>query len=477
MNLFKLIVNIVFCIIAGILVYLAPPRYDYTFCVIILVLFIFQNIIYFIINKRSTKNATNFDFFFMFSFGMTNFIYPIFYKPINPNVSLFNIPFSSKVICKATAVAYLGYSLYILGITIYRRNTIKISNYINSKQQLIKKPKKELIPNFGINNIFFGVIFIIAILSFVGYIATGGLEELQKVYSGRNGDLTKVGIYSYFNNIFVICCNLLAIFLFFVNDKKTKFLAIAFLSICSILLLSTGSRTVVLGIGLILVSVYGRFVRRITMPMMLLLLLAGSLFMTVVQQIRGQEISADSFQRSVNNNVEFDSFFDVFLDLIINNRNLYVLVDFADRFHYVYFLNSIADISSPIPGLFGYISSNIGVPVELISGGGLPTFLEFGTKSSWGLGTNLVGEAYVSLGIYGVIIIMFLLGFILKRLYKASEHNVYAFVCYYLLVSHAIFFPRSYFLYQPRMIVWSILLVFIVIKISGSLYQRKIIKK
>lgn len=209
------------------------------------------------------------------------------------------------------------------------------------------------------------------------------------------------------------------------------------------------------------------------MPVMTLFILIGSFFMTIIQTSRSQEFSSKSWSSSASKNVEIESPFDIFNDLIINNRNLYVLVDFADEHQNVFFLSAISDLTSPLPGLFRYVSDSMNVPKELISGGDLPTFLELGPNSDWGLGTNLVGETYVGYSYFGVCIILFLWGFAVRKSYDASENNIYAFVIYFLLVSHAIFFPRAFYLYQPRTVVWSLLLVFILLKITNALYRKR----
>ncbi|PKF74305.1 O-antigen polysaccharide polymerase Wzy [Chryseobacterium sp. PMSZPI] len=457
----KIIINLIFCVIAGLMIYLAPNRYDFDFCLQILILYIIINIIYFLGNKTINYNAANFDFFFMFSYGMTNFIYPVFYMNQNPNVSVFALPFNTHIISKATAIAYLGYTFYILGITVYHKNKTKL--------KII--PKVEDNPKFKINNLFLRLIFLIGIVAFLGYVITGGLTQLQNVYSGKNVSLSEVGTFSYFNNIFAICCNLLAIFVFLIKDIKTKITIFIFLIICSLLLLATGSRTTVLGIGLILIAMYGRFIKKITFPKLIFFLLIGSFIMTLVQLMREEAFSADVWTKNIGK-TKFDSTFDIFLDLIINNRNLYVLVDFADHYGNVYFLSTISEITAPIPGLFSYVSSNIGIPIELISGGALPTFIELGRDSEWGLGTNLVGETYIGFGYYGVCIIMFLIGLAIKSAQKSSSKNIYSFVIYYLLVSHAIFFPRAFYMYQPRTLIWSLLIVFLVLNLTKSLYKK-----
>ncbi|WP_373747945.1 O-antigen polymerase [Kaistella sp.] len=458
----KLILNIFFCLFAGLLCIAAPNRYSYEFCLLILMIFLGNVVYFFLSNKTGTGNAATFDFFFIFSYGMVNFIYPVFYKPYNPNYTIFEYPFNHNVISKSTAIAYLGFTFFVLGKSSYKTVANTVQNY-----------KREELPDFKVNGLFVRSIFLVAIASLIGYIATGGLKEIQNVYSGSGGSLNTVGLFSYFNNVFVICANLLAIFVFLVRDKVTKMITFAFIIFCSLMMLTTGSRTLVLGLGLILFTSYGRFVKRISLPKMMIILLIGSLFMTFIQVSRTQQFSGSRWVDDASRNLEIESPFDIFNDLVVNNRNLYVLVDFADKTGHVFFLSAISDLTSPIPGAFSYISDSVGLPLELITGGALPTFIEFGADSDWGLGTNLVGETYVGYGFYGICIIMFLIGAAVKYSYRYSDKSIYSFVIYYLLVSHAVFFPRAFYLYQPRTLVWSILLIFILLRITNSISKRR----
>src|SRR5674476_395366 len=98
------IVNILFSIISLILVFKAPDEYSYSYCVMVCLVFIIQNLTYFILRKD--KNLVCVEFFFMIVFWLTNFVYPIFYYPTNPEFSVFNNPFNIEVITKSTSIAY-----------------------------------------------------------------------------------------------------------------------------------------------------------------------------------------------------------------------------------------------------------------------------------------------------------------------------------------------------------------------------------
>jgi hypothetical protein len=194
----------------------------------------------------------------------------------------------------------------------------------------------------------------------------------------------------------------------------------------------------------------------------------GVVAMSFVVLIRNNDITQGNWIAEAQENANFTSVFDLFSDLIINNRNLYVLVDFADNVQHTHFFGMLTDIASPIPGLNRLLLDNINVPPELISGGALPTYLALGTDSSFGVGTNMVGEAYLAFGLPGVIVFFSLIGFVINISKRAMSYNIYAYVLYFLFASHAVFYPRAPILYQPRNIVWALLIVFGIVLIQKN---------
>jgi len=393
----------------------------------------------------------------MIAFFMTNFVYPVFYYPTNPDYSVFTYPFNVNVITKSTAIAYLGYSFFLLGISNYNEK------YHNEEREL-----------FVFTEIKFNWLFIFTIVFFVLYILSGGLEALKNVYSGE-GDITEVSISSYFYVLFSIACTLMVMFLFRQNTTK-RIVAYGFIiSFFLLLLLATGTRGFIVGIALIIIFTYNSYISKISRFKLVLLIALGSIVLTIVAYGRSTSISDGNWINEFKSNAEITSIFDFFGDLIMNNRNLYVLVDFADTVQYTYFFGMLSDIVSPIPGLFRYIISLVGVPKELMTAGGLPTFLEFGPDSSWGLGTNMVGEAYVAFGLYGVILSFFLFGYIVKISREAAEYNIYAYMIYYMFVSLIISYPRCPIFVINRNLAWGLLLIFALNLIGKRRYQSKLV--
>ncbi|WP_163630688.1 O-antigen polymerase [Paludibacter sp. 221] len=435
-----LLFNIIFCLSAVLFTIMAPDKYSYNFCLFVVIIFLFQNLIYFLLKKE--KGIISFEFFFFISFAATNFIYPIVYYPTNPNYSFFGYyPINDDVISKSTALAYLAYSFYMLGITtIKKRNESLISanNFI-----FTEKSQKRL--------------FLLFLLFFVSYAATGGIAALRDVYSG-DGNIKEIELYSYFKILFIACAYLSAMFVLRHKNQLRLSVPLIFLGLVCLILLSTGTRGSVISIILILIVAYNQYIKKISLIKASVLVFFGAFILTMITFLRTQNIFEQSWVNNTDN-VEIESVFDLFFDLVINNRNLYALVDFSDTFSHTYFVSMLSDFLSIIPGLFGYVANNINVPIELITSGELPTYLELGTGSTFGLGTNLVGEAYLTFSYPGVIVFFFLIGFIIKYTRTKADSNIYAYVIYYLFVGYSVSYPRLPIIFNSRFIVWSLFIV------------------
>ena len=448
-----LIINIIFCIISSILVAIAPDIYSHNFCVTITLLFITQNLLYFLFKKE--RNLVCFEFFFMISFFFTNFVYPVFYYPNDPYISVFIRGFNQNIITKSTAIAYFAYTFFLLTVT---------------QTKSIPKEKSQKKP-FVISSLSLNLIFTFTLITFGLYVITGGLSAMREVYSG-NGNINDVGIYSYFNNFFTIFCYLLAMFIFRSNSKFKVILYGITIIILIFLLLTTGTRGIILGIGLILITSFNDNVKKIPGIWVLLGVFVGTLVLTFVVFARSTDFTEGNWLESGIAKFHINSVFDLFMDLIINNRNLYVLIDYTDTHQLSYFSGMMSDITAPIPKLFGYIAENSNIDPELLLSGNLPTYLELGANSAYGLGTNMVGEAYYTFGLGGVVFFFSFLGFIIRKSRSAMNYNIYAYLIYFLFVSHAVFYPRAPILFNPRIIIWSLAILFLIINFTKK--EKKI---
>ena len=445
------LLNMAFAIAATVLYVYAPWTYNYDYCALLMNLFIVQNVLHFATNNR--QHWLGFEFFFALSFFLVNFIYPVFYAPTERlHWSFFCYPFTYSYVTRCTALAYFGYAWYLLGAT--------------RILQLRREEPSE--PTFTISMRQYIWFVCVTLVAWALYVATGGWEALQRAYSG-GGSLYEIGIYSYFNNIFTIGCYLLAIFIFRLPKQKWWFYLLM-IATFMLLLMSAGSRQLAVGLVLILIVGFSMYVYHLKWWQIMLCVAGGSfvLFLRTVLRTAGLDPAEWEIRLA---HLKLGSFWDIFEDLIINDVNLFVLYDYAMTHELTWFHGMVLDISSPIPGLGSAIIAHSDVPHEMLHGGDLPTYLLLGPDSGWGTGTNMVGEAFRSFGAAGTAIAMFLIGVWVKESYYRAKNNVYWYLMYFLLVGHAIIYPRAPLLFDPRLVTWSLLFLLIVMTITGHQTQ------
>ena len=300
------------------------------------------------------------------------------------------------------------------------------------------------------------------------FVVTGGLAALQSVYA-EGSNLRDVGIYSYFNNIFTIGCYLMAIFLFRLPKQKWWFYTLIILAFM-LILLSTGSRQLAIGLALVLVTGFSMYVYHLKWWHVATVIAGGSVVLFLVMALRGEGLDTGAWQVKLAH-IKLEEFWDIYEDLIINDVNLFRLFGWAQENDLTWFTGMSLDLSSPIPGLAGYITSHSDLPPQMLHGGDLPSYLFLGPNATWGTGTNMIGEAYRSFGIVGTAIAMFLIGLWVKESFYRAKDNVYWYLMYFLLVGHALIYPRAPLLFDPRLVTWSLLLLAIVMTLTTHYTQ------
>ena len=437
------LLNIAFAIVATVLYIKAPWTYSYDYCVTLMTLFIAQNVLFFATDKR--QHWLGFEFFFAISFFLVNFVYPVFYAPYEDRIywSFFSYSFNDDYVTRSTALAYFGYAWYMLGAT-----------------RLLQLQREEPAhPTFTVSMRQYIWFFGITIVAWLLFVATGGLAALQSVYA-EGSNLRDVGIYSYFNNIFTIGCYFMAIFLFRLPKQKWWFYLLVILYFM-LILLSTGSRQLAVGLALILVTGFSLYVYHLKWWQVLLLIAGGTTVLFLVMTLRTEGLDFGAWQQKLAQ-TKLDNFWDIFEDLIVNDVNLFRLFGWAQENDLTWFQGMTLDIASPIPGLGSHIIANSDVPPQMLHGGDLPSYLFLGPDATWGTGTNMVGEAYRSFGAIGTAVAMFLIGLWVKESYYRANNSIYWYLMYFLLVGHALIYPRAPLLFDPRLVIWSLLLLSIV---------------
>lgn len=451
------LLNIAFAIVATVLYIKAPWTYSYDYCMTLMTLFMAQNVLFFATDKR--QHWLGFEFFFAISFFLVNFVYPVFYAPYEDRIywSFFSYSFNDDYVTRSTALAYFGYAWYMLGAT-----------------RLLQLQREEPShPTFTVSMRQYIWFFGITIVAWLLFVATGGLAALQSVYA-EGSNLRDVGIYSYFNNIFTIGCYFMAIFLFRLPKQKWWFYLLVILYFM-LILLSTGSRQLAVGLALILVTGFSLYVYHLKWWQVLLLIAGGTTVLFLVMTLRTEGLDFGAWQQKLAQ-TKLDNFWDIFEDLIVNDVNLFRLFGWAQENDLTWFQGMTLDIASPIPGLGSHIIANSDVPPQMLHGGDLPSYLFLGPDATWGTGTNMVGEAYRSFGAVGTAVAMFLIGLWIKESYYRANNSIYWYLMYFLLVGHALIYPRAPLLFDPRLVIWSLLLLSVVEGISHIKKREEVVQ-
>jgi len=431
------------------MVLVAPDTYSYGFCIAAASLFLIQNIIYFILRKD--RNAVCFESFFAIAFGLTNFIYPIFYFPINDSFSVFVLDFNFSIISYATAVAYFAYSVYLLFLSIveYKVSLSSESDSIVMQEDFIDYNK------------LLKQIFLIALMSFMGYLVSGGYASLSSEYQDSGSGVLEKGISPYFYVLFFTSTILIA-FLLFKNHVliNAKIFYFVFIIATVLLFLSSGSRTLPLSLVLCLIVSFNNNVKKISFPVFALIVCVGIVILAFIMYTR----TAVSDKIGAFNDSDITSIWDFAFDLIINNRNLYTLIDHAHTSGYTYGSSMLGGLLAPIPFAVGSLVSITGIPPEYFTSAGLNTYLELGFNSQWGLGTNLVSDVYLAFGLPGVVFFFGLLGYLIGKAKYLSVNNIYWHICLYIFVSYAVFMVRGGFFDSFRFLIWGLVIVYVFTK-------------
>lgn len=416
----------------SILLYIfSPNTYSWGYCIVCFIVFILSA------SNRLMKEMKNdlfsFNLLFTISFFFVNFVYPIFVYPIDATFSLFRYDFNESIITQGTALALVAYTAYRYALNKFLPTYKTISNDdINHNIYLSKK--------------FISILIILTLSVFCIFIIQGGLEYYSDMYSG-DGSYSN-GIIKYIITLLNPLLLLLCICAPYTNIFRMRFIYIFIISIM-IILMFTGTRALSLSLGIVIAAQYIKRYR-VGALSTLIIILIGIFVLSYVGAMRdGTEVDLS----------ENKVWYEYGLDLIVNNRNLYVLYDEASKNGYSFGISMLAPLLQPIPFMQSFVSSMFNISPEIMKTSNITTSLEFGSDAQFGLGTNMVGDVYYAFGSVGVILFFYFLGYIIAVSRKNVDKKVISTVVYYILLSNAVFMCRASFFSMLTTIIWSIFLI------------------
>lgn len=432
-------------LVSLVLYVISPNTYDYGINVLAGILFVVSVLLYF--KMKKIENLFNFDTLFLLAFGITFFVYPIFLYPLNPQYFvMLSMPFNEDVITRATTLSFVGANSYMCGNLMFKRKIVCRQVMTPS----IKMPDLKIF------------VFLLCI-AFVAFIAFGGISYYRDLYSGKGN--AEGGLFGYFN-IVVRVCIIISVVLQFITIKqadcgfrisRVNKLLLLFLIFYSILLLSTGSRGAVLNALLVLTWAYTYYVKPLRLLHFIILVFVGAFLMTLIGLYRG------------GLNIEGFRFWDLFMDLIINNRNTFVAIDYVDKNGITYGESMLGYVLRIIPFLSGMVHKIFNLNPNETTSSMILTVETLGEEPEFGLGTSIIADLYLAFGTLGVIFFMYLLGYFIRYLEVGVErYRLHSVLIYAVLISCSVFMVRGEYFYSLNQIVISLFLFWLVTKICKS---------
>jgi oligosaccharide repeat unit polymerase len=421
-------------LIESILLFLfAPHYYNYEFNLFCMLQYLSSSFLF--LRAKKKENYFDFDMIFMFSFFFVMFFYPVFMFQSDPlKYFAFKYEFNENVISRSTALSLLGMQSYFLGSISFRvkQNTdvLKIKSY----------------------NFITGLTVISAI-SFMLFIVSGGYASLKGAYSGEIVQSSGLGSYfRAFTPPFLYCALALQVNnLYRINKNKFNYkglnkILVIYTLVFMILMLMSGSRANTLQLLLICGALFTMFYRPISFIRFVPLVFIGVLGMFAINIMRGGG--------------EISGIADVVMDLIINNRNTYVAVDYVDVYGMTFGKSMLSVLLAPFPFMQSIIFSILNINPWDASSASLITKISLGGESELGLGTNIIADLYISFGMVGVIFFMSLLGRYIAKILYFAKSNVYALIAYTVMISYSVYIVRSEFFYSGRDLLWALFFFF-----------------
>lgn len=426
-------------ILSLVLFFFAPYSYDLLFCNLCGTLFFIDVIIYLFYRKK--KNYFDFDMLFFIAYFFVMFFFPMFMYENNPTrFFAFNYYYNENVISRATALSLVGITSYTTGSIAYRAN---------SKKALYNIPKELPL------NLFVIICFVLYIPSFIIDVPalihrySGGATTVDTSISGYINKISSPLLYSLILISFYKLQNRVSNFRDFIKEFYHPILIFSIILV--LVVFSTGSRTGPLHIILLYASMYTILCKKMPLRFFIVYISLGFALMFSILIFRGYT-------------VEF-SIVDIFTDLIINNRNTFVAMDYVDQHGLSYGLTMLSPILSIIPLGQSIFLPIFGLsPVET-SSSMLISKISLGTDDIYlGFGTNIIADIYMSFGVVGVIVIMLLMGYLVRKSFCMVKNNIYYGAFYAILCSYSVYIVRSELLGFVGPLLWTLIFVNIITK-------------
>lgn len=459
-------IQIILFIVSLVLYFESPNKYSLEFCTIVFGVFIASSLL-FLRKIIKDRNYFNFHLFFLLSIFFTNFAYPVFIYPTDPEYfSIFTFAFDHNLISQGTALSQLAISAYIVGVLI-----VSVLKNKNVETEYEYSFSKGLVSFLTVITI----IFTVAFLGHVIYMFTFEPDEELLNTQIVNICVIIITIALLVNNL-NIKDTVKGKSLLFLKENKAL-ISCAF----AIMLLSLwfGDRGPAIQMFFIITFVFVTFVTKIKLRVFVPLVIFGLFLMTIISYTRGSDNNLKSgsigntFNEASQEVGQFNSFWNYGMDLIVNNRNLFVALEIGNRREPLYGKSYFPYLFSPIPGIPTLLTETVfGKKPEAFA---TSTVITKYTGLDWGVGSNAVGDIYMNFKTFGVVCIFLLFGAFIRGL--ETSKNIYSLLAITLIFALVIYYPRSSLLEQLALVIRGIIILYLIFVFTSNPKSIKKITK
>jgi len=434
-----------FVIISFLLYIIAPTAYSHMFCVICLVVGLINAICLY---KGDLENEKiGFNAFFTIIFFPMFFIYPVFVRPILPDFSFFAFGYNEQIINKCAALAILFYSIY------------SASYRIGSKKSKSLRFKKTSIDEV-ITSRTIKISIFLDVIVFVLFLLSGGISFFRNQFTHEGSNASVITTYLY---VLLQQCNFLLTLSFLLkNNPRLRRQALAIVAIITSIVLLTGSRTHPLVIILTIIYLcYRKY--RFGLMKILAVGAIGVGIMVVIGLMRSGSIG-DTTLADVASYGESDAgAFSYMEDILAINFNYYVLYDYVVKNSILWGENLITCVLSVVPFAQKIFMVITGIPEYKLGSPLFTTRLVLGDDTSLGLGTDIIGDAYLAFGLVGVVLCAIMVGRVVTYLRnRFFLGDIWGAVLYLQFVGGSVYLVRSSALGSLRDYIWCVVVLLII---------------
>lgn len=413
-----------------------------------------NSIIYLIItmwymHKYKRESFICFEFLFGLSYWLACFFVVFVLDEMESGRALTQMEgFNEILLCRSCVMCMLGYLFYMLGLCINRDKELDFRFY-NIKQ------------NPSVNTILNLITTFCIVLFFLlgGYNFINAYDQ-SIVSIGLDGD--RFGRFGSALTYSTILLNISTVSnILSINRQKSDTL-VSFLGkinklymfnllLMSIFLLICGYRSGAMQIILPFIALLS--LRRIISAKVSLLFLAvGACMLALIGLLRSNIRSMGEVSEGMSLALFFRDF---------NSANAAVpsLIEYVDLHGPVYFSNALSQILAIIPFAQSIFIGAFGNDILAISSSNLYTN-EISSSYFSGMGTNVIGDLYYTGGLLCVLVLMFCLGWIIKRV--SQSRNRYMLVIFAIMVGNAVFMARVEYFYIARSCAFAVIIYWFV---------------